>query len=120
MKITGIYTHFFHHLGASDRCIGREVNISNKRNTASLSAENGMNLPDGRDVLQARHSDSYHLCAGRGKFKALGHSGLHVGCVSVAHRLHHHRRSAADYHIVTYLDLQCCQSFHTQYLWLVS
>ena len=120
MKIAGIDTHLFNHLGAGDRSIGREMNISYKRDTASLPAENGMNLPDGRDILQAWHRDTYHPGTGCGKFKALGHSGLYVGCVSVAHRLHHHRRSAADYHIVTYLDLQCCQSFHTQYLWLVS
>ena len=84
------------------------MDVGDQRDVAARRAHPFLNLPNVRDILQARNGNPHQLRAGSGKTERLRHRSIDIIRMGVAHRLDDDRVIPADQD-VTHFDYA---SFH--------
>ena len=118
MEVARIDADLFHDGRHGYGRLGREMDVRDQRNRAACRPQAALDLRQVRDVLQARDRDAHQLRAGSGELQRLGHRGLDVGSVRIAHRLDGDGMPAADDQFIADPDGKGINSGHRRCIWL--
>ena len=106
VEIARIDPDLFHDGRHGDGRFRGEVDVGDQRDITARRAYPVLDLPDVRDVLQARNGDPDKLRPGRGETERLRHRRIDIIRMGIAHRLDDDRVIPADQDI-TYFDYAC-------------
>ena len=105
MEVAGVDADFLHHWNHCHGNLGGEVNIGHKGSLDALRTELHVNLLKVGHIGHGGDGNADKLGSGGGQAPALGHGGLDIGRMGVAHGLHHDGMTASDDDGGSYADL---------------